>query len=332
MIEWNMENEFEHWDALIAKFLAGEASREEAARLEAWRKESAMNEQLFQGSYRLMDTVDANVNTDAAWNKLNKLINGAPVKTIPVYQRPAVLRAAAALLLLAAFGFIMSWFMNQPDTKPVMLMAAQQARQEKLPDGSKVFINKGAELSYETAKDGSRQVKLKGEAFFDVVHNEEEPFVVLINDICIRDIGTAFNIKAIPGSEQIEVMVESGEVHFYSATDQGLKLRQGEKAQYHIAEKRFTRITPTPSENTTSYKTKQFRFRETPLKEVVAQINAVYDTDIRLADEAIGSERLSVMFDNESPGTIITIIAETLELDVEKNGAVVLLRRKATAN
>jgi transmembrane sensor len=327
-----MENEFEHWDALIAKFLAGETSPEEAARLESWRKESAVNEQLFQGSSMLMNTVDANVNTDAAWNKLNKLISGAPAKILPIYQRPAVLRVAAALMLVAAFGFIVAWFMSQHTAKPVVLMAAKQTRQEKLPDGSTVFINKGSELSYETAKDGSRQVKLKGEAFFEVVHNEKEPFVVLIDDIRIQDIGTAFNIKAIPGSGNIEVMVESGEVHFYSAVDQGLKLRQGEKALYEIATKRFTKTTPVPSENTTSYKTKLFRFRDTPLREVVAQINAIYDTDIRLADEATGNELLTVVFDNEKPENIVDLIAETLDLEVEKTGAgVVLLRSKKAA-
>jgi transmembrane sensor len=327
-----MENEFEHWEALIAKFLAGETSPEEAARLESWRRESAVNEQIFRGSSMLMNTLDANVNTDAAWNKLNKLISGAPPKILPIYQRPAVLRVAAALILVAAFGFIVAWFMNQSTAKPLVLMAAKQTRQEKLPDGSTVFINKGSELSYEAAKDGSRQVKLKGEAFFEVVHNEKEPFVVLIDDIRIQDIGTAFNIKAVPGSGSIEVTVESGEVHFYSAVDQGLKLRQGEKALYEIASKRFTKTTPVPSENITSYKTKLFRFRDTPLREVVAQINSVYDTNIRLADEATGNELLSVVFDNQKPEFIVDMIAETLDLEVEKTGAgVVVLRRRAVA-
>lgn len=323
-----MENEFEDIDALIAKLLAGEATPAEAARVEAWKSESAENKLLFERSQRLLSATDVTVDTNAAWKRLDKQISGEPARVLPLHKRPAVLRAAAAFLLLACFGFIAAWFLHGHKTENVLLVAVQQPRQEKLPDGSTVFINKNSELSYEFAANGERHVSLKGEAYFEVKHDAEKPFIIHVDELMIEDIGTAFNVKAIKGTGLVEVMVESGEVKFYTSGDPGLYLKEGEKAVYNSVDKRFTKSNGPASENTGSYKTKLFRFTETPLREVVAQLNAVYDTDIRIADEATGNSRLSVVFDNENPDLIVAIIAETLELDVERKGGSILLRRK----
>lgn len=325
-----MDNEFEDIDALIAKLLAGEATPGEAARLERWKEESELNRRQFAESQRLLSAMDVSVDTNAAWKRLNQRIitEQGPARVIPLYRRPLVVRAAAAMLLLASLGIIAAWFLHGQEAETAVLVAVQQARQEQLPDGSNVFMNKNSEISYEVADNGTRRVSLKGEAYFEVKHDAEKPFVIHVNDLIIEDIGTAFNVKAIPGSNLVEVIVESGEVKFYTPDDPGLNLTQGESAIYNTIEKRFSKSALPAQENATSYRTRLFRFVETPLKQVVAQLNAVYDTDIRVADEATGNLRLSVVFNNEQPDLIVSIIAETLDLEVDKTGSSVLLRGK----
>ena len=327
-----MENAFEHIDALIAKLLAGEASPEEAARLNAWRKEASGNETYFEENKKLMEAVHAAVDTDAAWKRLDERISQNQGRIISLYRRPVFLRSAAAVLLIATLGIIANWFLTQRGAEPTHFMAAKDPVQKVLPDGSKVFINKNSELSYAADKDGQRNVTLTGEAFFEVVHDEKKPFVIHTGGLLIRDIGTAFNVKAIPGNPGVEVSVESGEVQFYSAANAGVTLKQGEKAVYHLASARFSKSTLDPSENTLSYKTRSCEFKEAPLTEVIDQLNDVYNSRIRLKDQSLAIERVSVSFHNESLDMILNILSETLDLEAEKTDSVIFLKRKAGSN
>lgn len=324
-----MEQEFDDIDILIAKVMAGEADAEEIKRLDAWRMASAENQQRWENSKKMMESMLVSVNTDAAWNKLEQRISKDGATIIPLYKRTQ-LRVAAALLLLAVLGLVAKLVLTPAKAEQVMFASAQAPVQKQLPDGSSVFINKHSELSYVEGKEGLRQVQLKGEAFFEVLHDAEKPFEVSVGGVLIRDIGTAFNVKALPGSNTVEVWVESGEVHFYSADNAGVHLLQGEKAVYNQTTKQFIKAESAAAENANSYKTLVFRFNETPLSEVLTQLNAVYDKNVHVNDEATGNLRLSVKFDHEHHDTIVNIIAETLDLDIDRSGTGILLKRKET--
>jgi transmembrane sensor len=69
-----------------------------------------------------------------------------------------------------------------------------------------------------TLREKDRKVKLSGEAFFSVKHEEEKPFVIEAEDVLVRDIGTEFNLKAYPDKDTIEIIVTQGEVQFYTKT------------------------------------------------------------------------------------------------------------------
>lgn len=321
----------ENIDDLIAKVLAGEASVEETARLEAWKRVSVENNAYFEETKNLFATIDGfktevTVDTNLAWKKLDERISEDGAQIIPLFRRPAILRAAASILLLVALGFIISRFFTQSQAEPT-IFATKTAVEKQLPDGSKVFMNKNAEITYMVNKDNQREVKLKGEAFFEVKHNEEQPFVITVDEIIIKDIGTAFNVKALPGSNVVEVLVESGEVKFYTTESNGVNLVKGEKATYDKISKQFTKTIPDPAfENTLSYKSKEFYFKETALKDVIAQLNEVYGSDIRLSNDEIGNCLLSVTFNNENIDMIVSIIADTLNLEVIRSGGTITLK------
>ena len=323
----NMENR----DDLIAKVLSGDASLEEIALIKAWENESEENREYFEQSRKLFSAIndvkiEYNVNTAAAWNKMDERISGE-AKVIPLFKRTIIMRVAAALLVGVALGFLVKFIIDPKDAEPIQYAALNKTVLDTLPDGSKVFINKNSEVSY-VAHKNTRRVKLKGEAFFEVVHNEKQPFEIVINDVVIKDIGTAFNVKAIPGTNTIEVMVESGEVQFYTSTDSGLNLIKGQKAVYNITTKQFVKAVLEPAENVASYRSRIFNFNGTPLGEVIKQINNVYDVNIDLEDEQLGNKELSVEFNNEPVDVVISIIAETLDLKIEKRDTVVVLKSK----
>lgn len=330
-----MTKDLENIDELIAKFLSGECSPDEAIRLEEWKARSLANEDHFEASKKVFNVISGNtvsypVDVDGAWNKINDKTDNS-TKIISFVKRRTALRIAASLMLLVLLGFLLNWFFNETAPVPMVMKASNSAIQKILPDGSKVFINKNSEISFIQTKDGQRHVTLKGEAFFEVVHDEKSPFVIAVNDLLVKDIGTAFNVKENLNEQTVEVFVESGEVQFYTAKNVGLMLVRGNKASYNKLNGSFKRLQNESSINTKSYKTKLFEFNKTQLGEVIAQLNAVYDLNIRVQDTTLSKELLSVKFNNENVDLIINIIAETLDLEMEKTGKIILLKRKSTS-
>jgi ferric-dicitrate binding protein FerR (iron transport regulator) len=147
-----------------------------------------------------------------------------------------------------------------------------------------------------------------------------------VDDVIIQDIGTAFNVKALPGSNVVEVLVESGEVRFFTASNEGVTLVKGEKASYDKTTRMFTKIEPLPAENTLSYKSKVFYFKGTPLREVVRQINEIYESNVQLGNPALGNCLLSTSFDNMQLEDVVDIIADTFDFQVERTGGKIVLK------
>jgi transmembrane sensor len=82
-----------------------------------------------------------------------------------------------------------------------------------LPDGSMVWLNAGSRLSYDKSYGNSdREVSLSGEAFFDVVHNPERPFVIHTRQLDIRVLGTRFNVKSYPADPTTETTLIRGSI------------------------------------------------------------------------------------------------------------------------
>ena len=82
-----------------------------------------------------------------------------------------------------------------------------------LPDGSRVWLNAASSVTYPTAFTGTeRRVKITGEAFFEVVHNDRQPFRVQAGDQLIEDIGTAFNVNAYTDEPGVKTTLVEGKV------------------------------------------------------------------------------------------------------------------------
>jgi transmembrane sensor len=166
-------------------------------------------------------------------------------------------------------------------------------------------------------REKTRKVVLKGEAYFSVKHEEENPFVIEADEILVRDIGTEFNLKAYPDKDTIEIIVTSGEVQFYTLLDSGLNLQAGEKAVYSKRNKKFYRIDK-PDTNELAYKTKVFSFNNTDLRSVVNLLNEVYSSKIKLANEKLYNCRLTANFKEDNASIIAEVIAETMGLTLTR--------------
>ena len=318
-------------DNLIAKVLAGEASQQELLDLEDWKKAAPKNQTYFEDSKSIFERIvglkeEVPVNTELAWKKLETKLNSPTGRVIPLFGKTRVLQAAASLFLLVSLGFLLNWLFSPSTTDNMQLATTTQSKEESLPDGSKVLLDKNSSITYVLTAQHVRQVKLKGAAHFEVVHNNEKPFVIEVNEVLIKDIGTAFDVKALPESDLVEVSVDEGEVQFYTESNAGLRLIKGEKATYNKLSKAFIKLSPSASDNTFNGLTRQFNFENTPLSDVVEELNAAYNSNIRLENSKIGACRLSVSFNNEKLDLLLSVIAETLNLKLTQQDSTIILQ------
>lgn len=217
-----MENTFDHIDELIGKYLAGEATPAERRVVEQWMRASEANNKYFE-QLKIVFTKAAAIqewqqfDTDAAWSKLKTQLKRPAARTAELKpdNKPALYwRVAASVLVAISISYFVYRLWQKP-VETIAFRAERSAVQDTLPDGSTAFLNKGSAISYEyNTRKKTRSVKLLGEAYFDVKHQEEKPFVIETEDVIIEDIGTTFNVKAYPESPTIEVFVETGEVAF----------------------------------------------------------------------------------------------------------------------
>jgi transmembrane sensor len=316
-------------DDLIGKVLAREATPAEWERVNSWCRETKANRQYFEQAKAIFEQaatsrVQVNFDTDKAWQKVRAQLRQHPRQEFQVEGKVRdlwpVARIAAGIAFLVA-GSVWTYQWLQPgQATTVAVVANATTAQDTLPDGTTAFLNRQSSITFKfDKKTQTRKVELKGEGFFEVKHEEEKPFVIEAEETIVRDLGTAFNVKAYPGEDTVEVVVQSGVVQFYTVDNPGLNLNAGETGIYSKRTRTFTRLARADT-NVFAYKTGVFAFHSTDLRSVVERINDVYESDIKLDNDKIGACRLTVNFNHEELDTIVDVIAETLSLEVERRG------------
>ena len=119
-----------------------------------------------------------------------------------------------AICILSFVGLYFNFNSNK-DRPDIEIVSGKGIRKKlKLPDGTLVWLNSDSKLSYDSRinEKKKRVVHLVGEAFFDVVHSEGRPFIVYTDQITIKVLGTAFNVRAYPADKKSETTLLRGSV------------------------------------------------------------------------------------------------------------------------
>ena len=328
-----MKKDINDIDDLIGKYLAGEAGPDESRIVESWVSQKPENKKYFDQVKVIFDRASSitdvqRFDTDAAWNKMrSKITQRHETKIIQLPEKKSqvglYLRVAASLAIAVGIGLIAYRWLNPATTSTMRVATELKTQADTLPDGTNVFLNRKTELAYEFDKRKEKHmVKLRGEAYFKIQSENDKKFIVQTEEIFIEDIGTSFNVTAYPEQNTIEVVVDEGEVIFYSDVNPGVHVRANEKGVFNKTTRSFTLTKPEP--NTTAYKTKFFSFSDNDLQTVINELNEVYPQKIRI-NESIQDCRLTVTFKNEEPKEIANVIAETLGLTVKVSGHEILL-------
>ena len=228
-----------------------------------------------------------------------------------------LLKIAASIALVLAIGIPALYFGVIRDNTDGTIrhhLAEEGVTTVDLPDGSRVYLNKGAEVSYSLAFKNQRAVELKGEAFFEVMSDPQNPFTVRSAGMIVTVLGTSFNVKQLDKPSDIEVYVKTGKVRVaLEKSDQYIQLQPEE---FVFVENSKLTSSTQKDPNYISWKTKDFKFVNSALIDVLQELEESYHVDIHTEDLDLSEMRITTSYSGQSIDAILETIGTAFEMSV----------------
>ncbi len=163
-----------------------------------------------------------------------------------------------------------------------------------LEDGTKIWINSETSIQYPVSFNvGNRIVKLQGEAYFEVAHNPDKPFIVELNNAKIEVLGTSFNIKAYKDDINLTTTLAEGSVSFTSEPADGkFVLHPGEQLNLDKTKGVITKQDVDVS-TYTSWKDGRFAFRNQRVEDIFKTLSRWYNIEVAYESDAIKEKRFT---------------------------------------
>lgn len=271
-----------------------------------------------------------NINTSKAWSKLyqrlenDNLLPKKEERNLVRFKPQVYLKYAAVVLFAVIISGIGVYKYFNP--KPVALAnnSNQNTVITTLPDGTTIYLAQNSTITYAKRFVGkSRNVKLEGEAFFDVAKNPDKPFIIETKAATVKVLGTSFNLKST-NSTNFELSVVEGKVgvNLNSNKNENVIAIAGDKVMAKdnrlITEKML-------SSKVAKNSMVRLQFQDESFENIIRIINKTYGSNLKLDGDKLKGRKISVTFENDISSIInILSVSFNLELKNQPDGAVIL--------
>jgi transmembrane sensor len=297
-------------DILFQQFIDGTCTRAEFDELMDMLIENQHEERVRQMLQQVYQTELRSLRstTFVDTNGLLQLPEEPAVVQMPAAATPKrrrlLLPVAAVLLLLAGAWWIFGKTLNKGTTKQMAAEISVRKFTERaeqkyllLPDSTQVWLNVASSLEFpETfTKGGRREVYLVGEAFFDVKHAAESPFLIHTGRVTTKVVGTAFNIRAYSNQPDVVVSVKRGKVQVSKNDTLVATLIKGQQVTV-TATVQQPEIQATKESHVADWTTGQLSFTSRPFGDILHDLERNYNVTIDLTAEDLGQEIVTTSF------------------------------------
>lgn len=195
-----------------------------------------------------------------------------------------------------------------------------------LSDGTRIWMNAESSLHYPITFVGhTREVTLEGEAYFEVAHDKQHPFMVHTSSGAVEVLGTSFNVSAYPGAPGCATLV-TGSVAVSTKTSDAL-LSPGRQALWESDGR--IEIRKVDTSLATSWMTGTYVFQNMPLRDIAAQLSRWYDVDIRFRSASLEDIRFTGgIVRSEELAFAVNIISEVSSVKFMRERNVIWVERK----
>lgn len=331
-----MMNSMDEMIELMRRNLEGVAGDEEKQRLEERVRHddalqqlleeeleaapAAMDEALKQSLYR---RIAAKIDPGQRLPELR----AARTASVRSLQRSNLLRWSA-ILLLPLLSAYLTWTFTRPadlQDSPVTIATGYGEKAEvTLPDGSRVWINSGSRLTYDSRFNRKRRdLQLTGEAYFEVVPNSRKPFVVQTADLEVEALGTSFSVTDYDDESFATSVLLEGKVH----------VRAGEQERFLTDNHRATLYKASHTLATDAVRAADFMvwkdgylyFENCSFDEIARRLSRMFNVEIRFHSEKLKTLHFTGTLGNSSIRNVLDILSLTSPMRYEMSGTTVAL-------
>jgi transmembrane sensor len=332
----------EKFHQLLAKKLSGTLSDVEAVELQQCMSNEAVYERVddkFTAYFRQTEKQETNAAMlSQIWEKINKDDKDAVKFDTGLGDkkpfRLGFLKIAAALFLIARLAVIAYQLTHRSTTKFVVASTVNYKGLQILADGTKVWLNQQSEIRYnEGFGRDSREIFLKGEAYFEVIKNQKVPLVVHAGAIDIKVKGTSFNVNATDEKKEIQVLLVNGLIEV--AKKQGSKsvvLHPNQKlifSPYPTAQKNQFVVLAIPAASLlkeVKWKNDTLHFDNEKLQDLALKLEKKYAVKININSAQLKEKRFSGTFTNETLQQVLEALKLSYPLTYTINNKLVIIK------
>ncbi|GEO03375.1 anti-sigma factor [Adhaeribacter aerolatus] len=338
---------------LLFTYFEGKATSLQKQRIEDWMNEPE-NEEFFYECVHEWELGNLNYEADVkeAIKKFRRRISGKPNTEIepvkvtehsnpeyayspvaaPTPKRVALLFAASIVFLL---GFNI-WFFKDFIFYKTFQTDYGKISTITLPDGSGVTLNANSQLKIYRFGFGnlSRQVSLKGEANFKIVHTpDDQKFIVLTEGpLKVEVLGTEFNVFSRERGTKVGLYKGKVKVTYEQSAEQEktVSMLPGELTTVDPIHKTLEVEKVLHPENFAAWQQGRFIFENTSLAEIKKILEENYGIEIRFKNSRVAEQTVSGSFKGNSVNELLQALAETLELDVIQQSNRIVISGKSS--
>lgn len=213
-------------------------------------------------------------------------------------------RIAAVLLvpLLVMAGLYLVQISNQPQLtgNSIEIKSPEDSKLRFfLPDGTSGWLRAGSQLTFTESKEGPRDARLDGAAFFEVAKDPSKPFIVSTRDFKVKVLGTRFDVTCYSDAKHSEVFLEEGKVEMLDTQNKHqILLQPGQQYLFNREHKSFS-VKEADANEKLAWIKGVLLLRNCPLSEAVQQMERFYQINIELGDKELESVPVYAKIENE---------------------------------
>lgn len=325
--------------SLLAKETANTITQDEKRQLEEALQQDSHYNRIYKEFHCFMEQEETfQVDTEAKlleiWDKIEKNIDVLAV--IPIKKRRGWKWAsvAASLLILVVAGLLyMQIRQDKADIYSETITSENQNIFAVLDDGTQVWLNKNSTLNYNAGFGvEERNIRLKGEAFFDVAHNPDIPLTVTADKVDVVVKGTAFNVNSYQTNE-VEVALLRGLVAVKTEKRKEVLLFPSQKLRIkngvNISLDSLQIIKGTPTDTIaaeTRWMDDLLVFKKQKLEDLVKLMESLYKTTIVIENPTLRQQQFTGSIKNESLYEILDALKQSYPFSYEKRNNTVIIK------
>ncbi|CAG5016218.1 hypothetical protein DYBT9275_05500 [Dyadobacter sp. CECT 9275] len=326
---------------LLERYLSGTCTEDEILLVERW----------YAGIHKAdADHASQLFNQQEHFKKVQNMITvqaDGEVRLLPRANGLSItsrtLRYAAAAVILMLSGLLTYFYLSGSQMRGTLISGVQETTirngtkkivRHHLPDGSSVWLNPQATLYYNAQTFTlveTREVRIEGEAFFDVTKDPLHPFLVKTQAVVVKVLGTSFNVKADPATQRYVVAVVSGKVNV-SAPDNNTSKKQvvllpSQQAVFEVATGTLSASTLVPvAERVETWQPASLTFEDEKLGEVAQRLQSRFGVQIRLDNNKLNNCLVKATFENNRLPEILETLTQMLNASYEMDGNNILIK------